>query len=99
LGKLRRPKAPAPKRPAGEEGWLVAEVLRAVIPTAKRIASPFNPANRKSKRYSVHYTPTASWNQSTMEMISAGAQDVYITDPERGRIYRRDEFSLLLKSW
>jgi hypothetical protein len=33
------------------------------------------------------------------EMIIAGAQDVYITDPERGRIYRRDEFPLLLKSW
>ena len=31
--------------------WLVAELLRAVIPTAKRIASLFNPANRKSKRY------------------------------------------------
>ena len=37
--------------------------------------------------------------QKAMVMISAGAQDVYITDPERGRIYRRDEFSLLLKSW
>jgi len=37
--------------------------------------------------------------QKAMEMISAGAHDVYITDPERGRIYRRDEFSLLLKSW
>jgi hypothetical protein len=37
--------------------------------------------------------------QKAMEMKSAGAQDVYITDPERGRIYRRDEFSLLLKSW
>jgi hypothetical protein len=33
------------------------------------------------------------------EMINAGAQDVYITDRERGRIYRRDEFPLLLKSW
>jgi hypothetical protein len=37
--------------------------------------------------------------QKAVEMISGGAQDVYITDPERGRIYRRDEFSLLLKSW
>jgi hypothetical protein len=36
--------------------WL--ERLRAVFPTAKRIASLFNPADRKSKRYSVHYTPT-----------------------------------------
>jgi hypothetical protein len=32
--------------------WL--ELRRAVIPTAKRIASLFNPANPKSKRYSVH---------------------------------------------
>jgi hypothetical protein len=34
-----------------------------------------------------------------VEMINAGAQDVYITDRERGRIYRRDEFPLLLKGW
>jgi hypothetical protein len=33
------------------------------------------------------------------EMINAGAQDVYITDRERGRTYRREEFPLLLKSW
>jgi hypothetical protein len=33
------------------------------------------------------------------EMINAGAQDVYITDRERGRVYRRDEFPFLLKSW
>jgi hypothetical protein len=26
------------------------------------------------------------------EMINAGTQDVYITDWERGRIYRREEF-------
>ena len=37
--------------------------------------------------------------QKAIEMIGAGAQDVYITDRERGRIYRRDEFPLLLKSW
>jgi len=37
--------------------------------------------------------------QKAIEMINAGAQDVYITDRERGRIYRRDEFPLLLKAW
>ena len=37
--------------------------------------------------------------QKAVEMINAGVKDVYITDRERGRIYRRDEFPLLLKSW
>ena len=37
--------------------------------------------------------------QKAVEMINAAAQDVYITDRERGRNYRRDEFPLLLKSW
>ncbi|HXL49604.1 MAG TPA: hypothetical protein VN975_12525 [Xanthobacteraceae bacterium] len=37
--------------------------------------------------------------QKVVEMIGAGAQDVYITDRERGKIYRPDEFPLLLKSW
>ena len=37
--------------------------------------------------------------QKAVEMINAAAQDVYITDRERGRIYRRDEFPLLFKSW
>jgi hypothetical protein len=37
--------------------------------------------------------------QKAVEIINSGAQDVYITDRERGRIYRRDEFPLLLKSW
>jgi len=33
--------------------------------------------------------------QKAMVMISAGAQDVYITDPERGRIYRATSFPSL----
>jgi hypothetical protein len=37
--------------------------------------------------------------QKAVEIINSGARDVYITDRERGRIYRRDEFPLLLKSW
>jgi hypothetical protein len=37
--------------------------------------------------------------QKALEMISAGAQDVCIIEPKRGRIYHPDDFSLLLKSW
>jgi hypothetical protein len=40
---------------ADASGWNCSAQLS---PTAKRIASLFNPANRKSKRYSVHYTAT-----------------------------------------
>jgi hypothetical protein len=37
--------------------------------------------------------------QKAVEMINAGVQDVHISDRERGRIYRHDDFPLLLKSW
>jgi hypothetical protein len=36
--------------------------------------------------------------KKAVEMMGDGVQDVYITDVESGRIYRYDEFALLLKA-
>src|SRR5262249_47443460 len=103
---LRRPET------AGGRGrlWLVAELLCAVIPTAKRPAS-LNPANRKSKRYSVHYTPTASWNQpmalrdmqepappTTPKLEFSAAEIGALAHLYRGEVYRSTAWRTRLDS-
>jgi hypothetical protein len=59
---------------------------------------PFTISGRTSDGDEVFRRDTAvEAIQKAVEMIGAGTQDVYITDREIGRIYRRDEFSFLLK--
>ena len=89
--------------------WL--ELLCTVIPTAKRIASLCNPANRKSKQYSVHCTPTPSWNQpmtvrdtqesalpTTQKLEFSAAEIGALAHLYRGEVYRSTAWRTRLDS-